>query len=114
MTTTIPMLIIETNNQPLFSAVVCTDGTEKECTIMSIGGALDSLGEYAGRVIRSIRCQGDVGSILSTLKIYSPTGGVVASFVGNERTQEQTYNLNATGLNIPIVKGMTIKANTAD
>jgi len=114
MTTTIPMTIIDCGSQSLFSAVVCTDATEKECTIMDIGGSEDSLGTYEGLTIQSIKIQGDVGSILSTVKLRSPKGGIVASWVGNERTSEMIYNLNATGLSIPIVKGMKLWIETDD
>ena len=114
MTTTIPATIITTDRGYLFSAVVCTDGTEKEATIMSLGGSEESLGEYEGATIRRIQVQADVGSILSTAKIYSPKGGIVASWVGNERTTEFIWNLNVSHLGIRIVKGMKLKFNTAD
>lgn len=93
-----------------------TDTTEAELQILTVGGSYESLWKsHAGERLQEIAIQLADGSILTTCKVYDSTGGVVASFRGNERTgSDLIYNLRAKGLNIPITKGMVIKCNTAD
>jgi len=95
---------------------VFTDGSEAEVYVKDIAGNQSQLWKVAeGRVITEIAIQAADGSILTTCKIYSPKGGVIASWRGNERTASDTvYNLRVKGLAIPIFKGTIMKLNTAD
>ena len=94
-----------------------TDGTETELKVQDLGGNLVSLGDHlAGKAIREIAVQCSDGSVCTTLKIYSPTGGVIAYWRGRERLvgNDMHYNLEAKGLALRIERGMLLKINTGD
>ena len=92
-----------------------TDGAETEIKNEDIAGALEEVGKhYRGKTLQYIAFQCSDGSILATAKLYAKGGGVVFSFVGNERTTWPEYNLEIPNLNIPMEDGMKLKINTTD
>jgi len=93
-----------------------TDGTATELKVLDIAGNSISLGEHCDRqTLQEIGVQLSDGSICTTLILYGKDGGIVCSWRGNERTSNDWfYNVESKGLNIPLVKGMILKINTAD
>jgi hypothetical protein len=99
---------------------VFTDGTEAEMYVRTIGGSQETLAKSnEGRVISRVAIQLADGSICTTCKIYDASNGVVAFWRGSERNvtsvvNEEIYDINVSGLAIPVRKGTVIKLNTAD
>ena len=95
---------------------VFTDGAEAEIYTKDLSALQNQLWKVAeGRRIRELALQLADGSILTTVKVYSPNGGTIASWRGNERTgNNMLVNLSVKGLNLLIEKGTAIKLNCAD
>ena len=107
----------------LFQAIdgtVLVDTAEQEIAIRTQGGAYESLWKSnEGKVISRIGWQLADGSVCTTLKIYDAKNGVVVHWIGSERnvggvSRADVYDINVSGLAIPVTRGMIIKGNTAD
>ena len=92
-----------------------TDGAEKELVSQSSGAAL---GDVAGQVISGMDFQVGDGSILTYIQITDSSGGQTINVKGGERsaTQSAFGNMNITlaGLSIPVHRGQSLNAMTAD
>jgi len=94
-----------------------TAGTEKELTSQSAGAAL---GDVAGQVVVGIDIQVEDAGALVYSQITSSDGGQVINILGGKRmatggsTANSNMNQCATGLSIPVVRGMTLNVKTLD
>jgi hypothetical protein len=116
MTNTAALAWVHFTNAPseLYLATT-TDGAEKELTSQSAGAAI---GDVAGQVISGIDAQVGDGSILTYVQITDSSGGQTINVKGGERspTQSAFGNMNITlaGLSIPVQRGQSLNAMTAD
>ena len=118
MTDTVVMAWVHFARNPseLYIATA-TDGAEKELVSQSAGA---SLGDVAGQTVIGIDVQVSDGSVLTYLQITDSSGGQTINIKGGERLgaggQAQHSNLNicAMGLSIPVERGQTLNAMTAE
>ena len=124
MTTTGTNMIVTTDHG-FFHGYVTTaaDGTEEEIKIRDIAGALKSAGDILeGHHIKRIQVQCAEPSALTVCRIYSSAGTMIASWRGSRRPiittpigyGDPSNNLDVAGLNIAVMRSMTIKVNTAN
>ena len=92
-----------------------TDTSATELKIQDMSGALISIGEHlAGQQIQELAIMCSDGSILTSAIITDKEGGVLASWRGNERGHDDFFNLESTGLSLPMEKGVILTVNTGD
>jgi len=94
-----------------------TDGTETEIKVRAVSGTLNSIGDaLKGQTLSRLTLQCSIGSILTTCKLYSPNGGVIASYRAGEILAQDgpPWNLDVQGLAIQLQEGMVLKINTTD
>lgn len=115
MTTTQNVAWVEFGNgAPILFNIQSTDGTAIEMTSF-IG--TNGLGVFENQVVTGIKVQCGDGSILSQLEVVDSAGGSQVVWYGCERSTNgcsPKYNLNLSGLNIRVSKGMALKITTAD
>jgi len=115
MTTTNNIAWIEFGNgAPILFTIQSTDGTPVEITSF-IG--TNGIGVFENQVLTGLKIQCGDGSILSSLSVIASDGGTQVSFTGHERAVNSAspmYNLEVSGLNIPVEKGMALNILTAD
>ncbi|MDP6584046.1 MAG: hypothetical protein QF535_05275 [Anaerolineales bacterium] len=95
------------NQKIAFGGTDIVDATATE--ILSLVNS-NSLGTYYNQNLRGIEVMLEDGAALSLVTIINPDGGTAISIPATTRDAGHYYfNLQATGLNIPIQKGTQIK-----
>lgn len=95
-----------------------TDATGGNVLVRDISGVnTKNIGEFAqGRRIRTLKFHASIGSVLTYVKIYDPSGATILFARAGELDagSRKNYNLELRGLDIPLSKGVYIFAMTAD
>jgi hypothetical protein len=115
MTTTNNLAWIEFGNgAPILFTIQSTDGTPVEMTSF-IG--TNGVGVFENQILTGLKVQCGDGSVLNSISVIASDGGTQVAFSGNERAVSSAspmYNLEVSGLNIKVEKGMALNILTAD
>jgi hypothetical protein len=101
-----------------FEAFGATDVPTGTATVLKTLVNDQTLGDYAfNATLRSITIQAEDDAAVTKVEVIDQVGGVIWTGFGNQRlpaagATSLHYNFMADGLNIPILKGYTIKVTT--
>ena len=99
----------------LFSGTIANGATGEMTTVTDSS----SLGSFADQRIQWIKVQGSDGKIVTYLQVFDANGGESFAALGGERAvlggiaPSACENLCVEGINVPIMRGMTLKLTVA-